>query len=48
VSDSRQQSLPGGRREEAGDKALSGAEPLATTAAARIRRAGSANWDVLV
>ena len=43
-----QQSLAGGRREETGVNALSGAEALATSAAARIRRAESANWDVLV
>jgi len=43
-----QQSLAGGRREEMGVNALPGAEALATSAAARVRRADSANWDVLV
>lgn len=43
-----QQSLPGGRREEAGSKPLSGTEALASPAATSVRRASSANWDVLV
>ncbi len=43
-----QQSLAGARREETGSKAPSSAEALATSAAARSRRVGSANWDVLV
>jgi flagellar hook-length control protein FliK len=43
-----QQSLPGGRREEAGPKALSGTEAMASPSATNVRRASSANWDVLV
>jgi|LauGreDrversion4_2_1035121.scaffolds.fasta_scaffold44804_2 flagellar hook-length control protein FliK len=43
-----QQSLPGGRREEAGSKPLSGTDALASPAATSVRRASSANWDVLV
>ena len=43
-----QQSLPGGRREEAGSKPLSGTDALASPAATSVRRVSSANWDVLV
>jgi flagellar hook-length control protein FliK len=43
-----QQSLPGGRREEAGNNALSGTEAKASPSATSVRRVSSANWDVLV
>ncbi len=43
-----QQSLPGGRREETGTKAISGTEAMDSPSAPSVRRASSANWDVLV